>query len=509
MNEKASKIRLEYLSIIYIVVLGLWFTAFPDSVLNSFLKMRDTFNEARLAKEQSVNAMFLSFEETKLKDEPQRAAPLYERAKRVQGIIDIQQTKIDKRIAMLTQKAGGSDPETGDVKRKDNTDIVPRFMLKSGDANQLKQELRLLEKKVLSFLDTESREKVSLSLSPKDPEKRLGKLTSWEQQNFGDGTPVTAALTNLTRIQADLSNAKGDVIKAILGNMDKAVVNLDQFSAVAVAPSSYIISGQPYSAEVFLTASDSKSSARVSVNGADIPVRNGKGAYSVSTSKEGIYTWTGSIAVKQADGAVKTYRTSPQTYQVAKPSAVVSATKMNVLYIGVDNPIDVSAPGIAKDNVRLSITGGSLVKAGSGWVARVNVPGVVKFNVGADVNGKTQTISSAEFRVKKVPAPSPKFGGKSGGTMATVAIKSQNKVFAKLENFDFDANFDVTGFTMILVKPGDNATVLSTTGNSLSSVMKSAIQAISPGTRVIFDNIKASGPGGASYTLDPIALTAI
>src|SRR5690606_35032440 len=111
-------------------------------------------------------------------------------------------------------------------------------------------------------------------------------------------------------------------------------------------PSSYVVQGQPYTAEVFLTAYDSKSNPEITVGETPLDVTNGKGVYTVNTSKEGVYTWVGTIRVKQTDGTVKEYTTTPQSYQVARPSAVVSPDKMNVFYIGVANPVSVSAPGI-------------------------------------------------------------------------------------------------------------------------------------------------------------------
>src|SRR5690606_19254486 len=151
------------------------------------------------------------------------------------------------------------------------------------------------------------------------------------------GTPLTAAMTILTKIQTDAQNAESDVVKLILGQMDQAVVNLDKFAAVAVAPTSYLVQGQPYTAEVFLTASDSKSQPEITVNGSPLQIDDGKGVYQVPTNQDGICNWTGVIKVKQTDGTVKEYRTPEQTYQVARPSAVVSPDKLNVLYIGVNN----------------------------------------------------------------------------------------------------------------------------------------------------------------------------
>jgi len=122
--------------------------------------------------------------------------------------------------------------------------------------------------------------------------------------------------------------------------------------------------------------------------------------------------------------------------------------------------------------------------------------------------GTTRTLSTTEFKVKRIPDPIAKFGGQTGGNMATVALKAQNAVFATLENFDFDAKFKVTKFSMIIAKPRADAIVLSTNGGSLSPAMKTALNGIVPGTRVIFDNIIAVGPDGSPRQLNAIALTA-
>jgi gliding motility-associated protein GldM len=382
-------------------------------------------------------------------------------------------------------------------------------MINKKKGAELKEKINGTREKLLALLDEKDREAVTFSLEANDPEKRVNGKKKWEEINFGDGTPLTAAMAILTKIQTDAQNAESDVVKRILGKMDQAVVNLDQFAAVAVAPTSYLIQGQPYTAEVFLTAYDSKSDPSISVNGSALQVSNGKGVYNVNTSKEGVFTWTGVIKVKQTDGTIKEYRTPEQRYQVSRPSAVVSPDKMNVLYIGVDNPLSISAPGTPADKIKVSMSGGSLSGSNGKYVARVSSPGTAKISVSAEVApGKVQTLSTTDFRVKRIPDPIAKFGGKSGGAMASVALKAQNALFASLENFDFDAKFNITKFTMILAKPRADAIVLSTSGNSLSAAMKSALNGIGPGTRVIFDNIIAVGPDGAPRQLNAVALSA-
>jgi len=481
----------------------------PDTILDAFKNINNSLESSRSNVNTAVQQLFSAFESTKLKEEPARAKPIYDKAKKAQAIIGELNTYISSLKEDFTKQGGGIDPEKGDLVKRENEDISPNLMINEKKGTILKDKINETRAKLLALLTPEEQKSVSFSLEAKDPEKSVNGKKSWEEINFGSGTPLTAAMTILTKIQTDAQNAESDMVKLILGKMDQAVVNLDKFAAVAVAPTSYLVQGQPYKAEVFLTASDSKSQPAISVNGSPLQIVDGKGVYNVSTSKEGIFSWTGVVQVKQTDGSMKEYRTATQTYQVARPSAVVSPDKMNVLYIGVDNPLSVSAAGTPTDKVKVNMTGGSLSGSGGKYNARVSSPGTARISISAEVApGKMQTLSTTEFRVKRIPDPIAKFAGKTGGSMATVALKAQNAIFAKLDNFDFDANFKVTKFTMIIAKPRADAIVLSTSGNQLSSSMASALNGITPGTRVIFDNIVAVGPDGTSRQLNAVALTA-
>jgi gliding motility-associated protein GldM len=315
-------------------------------------------------------------------------------------------------------------------------------------------------------------------------------------------------MTALTKIQADAKNAESEMVKKILGKMDQAEINLDQFAAVAVAPTSYVIQGQPYTAEVFLTASSSTLKQTINVGGSTLPIKEGKGVYTVNTNREGMFSWVGTLTVIGTDGKPKTYRTPEQKYQVARPSAVVSPDKMNVFYIGVPNPVSVSAPGIPKEKLRVSVSSGSMSGANGHYTFTSTSPNPVVVNVSAEINGKVQAIGFSNFRVKRIPDPKAFFGGKSGGNLSAPAIRSQNFLTAVLEDFDFDAKFNVTRFTLTIAKPGVNAIILQGSGNTINGNLKSAMNTVSPGTKVIFDNIIAVGPDGSQRGLAAIVLTA-
>jgi len=298
-------------------------------------------------------------------------------------------------------------------------------------------------------------------------------------------------------------------VKKILSEAQKAQVNLDQFNAVAVAPTSYVLVGQPYTADVFLTAYDSKLSPNITVNGSPITVEAGKGKYSGSTNSVGVHTWSAKVSFKDNDGNIKSYDTPPQTYMVAAPSATVSPTKMNVLYIGVPNPLSISAPGVAKENIRVTIAGGSISGSGGNYTATVTTIGQATVSVSGELTkGKNSFLGSSIFRVKRIPDPKAQFAGKSGGNTSAANIRAQDRVFAKLDNFEFDAKFNVTRFTLLIAKPRQDVIQLSTTGSDLSAAMKSFMNNVTPGTTVVFKDIIAVGPDGSQRGLDPIVLSA-
>ncbi|MFD2161181.1 gliding motility protein GldM [Paradesertivirga mongoliensis] len=501
--------RQKMINIMYLVLLAMLALNVSDTILNAFKNINDSLMASTTNVEASISQLMTSFENTKLKEQPDRAKPLYDKAKQALAIGEDLNKYIENLKKEFTTAGQGIDPETGDLVERSNQDIAPGIMINQKKGAALKAKINETDAKLRALVDPKERGGLTFSLTATDPTERVnGVKKSWEEVNFGEGTPLTAAMTILSKIQTDVKNAESDVIKRLLGNLDKAPVILDKFSAVAVAPSSYIIAGQPYTAEVFLTAYDSQASPQITINGSNISVRDGKGIYNVPTSREGIFSYKGSITLRQADGTFKSYPLPEQKYQVSRPSAVVSPTAMNVFYIGVPNPVSISAPGIPKENLRVSMNGGSISGSNGNYTVRVSSAGTAKVNVSAEINGKVQSIGTQEFRVKRIPDPVPQFAGKTSGALSSVAIKSQNTVFAKLLNFDFDAKFTVTSFTLIIQRKGSDAQVLKASGSSLTPDMQKAMRLVVPGSRVFFEDVEAVGPDGAKRMIGAIALSA-
>jgi len=500
--------RQKMMGILYLVLLGLAATTVTDHVLDAFRNLTVSLETSSTNVKSTVDNTFSSFEATKLKNEPERAKPIYAKATQVKEAVNGLDAYINGVKEMLYKEGGGADPETGDVSARADVDISPRIMIGQKKAAELKAKINETRATILGALSDKDKTGMKLALSAEDPKKKSGIQSTWEQDNFGDGIPLTAAITALTKIQADLRNTENEVVKKILGQVDQAVINLDRFDAVAVAPTSYVLVGQPYTAEVFLTASDSKANPEIAVGGQSLKVSEGKGLYTVSASREGEFKWAGTVRVKQADGTMKEYKTKEQVYTVARPSAVVSPDKMNVFYIGVPNPVSVSAPGFAKDKIKVSISSGEISGSGGTYNVKVAAPGKVTVTVsGMTDAGKSAVLGTTEFRIKRIPPPRVKFGGKAGGRLSTGAMKAANRVFAVLEDFDFDAPFSIQHFTLYVIKPRSEPMVFESNNNAFTPAMQTAMNGITSGSRVTFDNVFATGPDGMKRQLDPITFT--
>jgi len=504
--------RQRMMGILYLVLLGLIALDVPDSLLDAFKHISDSLTASKTNVQTGIDQTFATFKATKLKDEPVRAKPILEKAENAQKMSDDLNNYVETIKAKMLSESGGMDDATGDYKGRADLDVSVRLMINEDKfAPTLHKKIDDTRNGLLGLLSPKEKQGVDLSLAAPAPPHVAGfPDKTWEEANFGEGIPMAAAMTALIKIQSDTKNAENEVVKKLLAEADQAQVTLDQFEAVAVAPTSYVIAGQQYTAQIFLTAFDSKATPNITVDGSAIPVADGKGTYTVTTSSEGIKTWTGVITYKDNDGNI-VHKPVTQTYQVARPSAVVSPEKMNVLYIGLPNPLAVSAPGIPMDKLHLNMSGGSVspTSAPGHFIAKVSTIGTATVTVSGEVSkGKIATLGSTLFRVKRIPDPKAVFAGKSGGNTSAANLRAQDAIFAKLENFEFDAKFNVTRFSLLIAKPRQDVVILSTTGNQLSSSMRAAMNLVTPGTTVVFKDIIAVGPDGSQRGLDPIVISA-
>ena len=123
----------------------------------------------------------------------------------------------------------------------------------------------------------------------------------------------------------------------------------------------------------------------------------------------------------------------------------------------------------------------------------------------ADINGKPIQYAPYDFRVKPIPPPIAQFGGKSTGSITRASAAAQQGVFAILTDFDFDLQYQVTGFTVLFSDRGSDYEEISNNSN-LTSKQKDLISRLTKGKNLIIKDIKALGPDGKTKELMPVIL---
>ena len=494
--------RQRMINIMYLVLLAMLALNVSDTILNAFKNINDSLDASKTNYGTSLDQMFQTFKETELKNKPERAQPLWDNANKAKAYADELNAQIVKLKDQFREKGDGIDPETGDFVLRDNLDIAQQIMINRKEGEKLKAKINETRAKLIALLPANSN--VSFLLEAKDGKRK------WEEVNFGEGTPLTAANTILTKIQTDLKNAETEVVRKIFGKMSETQIIMDEFKAIAVPSATYVIQGQPYKAEIFLTARDTKSDPSISVNGSPLAVNQGIATYSGGTGSVGVFKWKGSIRVKKTDGTFANYETPDMTYQVAKPSATVSSTNLNVIYAGIPNPFSISAPGFPLESVKASISAGSM--SGGGGKFNINVPAsqvgqTVTINVSASADGKTIGLGSNVFRVKQIPNPTAKFAGKMGGIISGNKMATENQVTAALENFEFDINVRVTKFTVVVIRPRQDAQQFFCSGDTFSSQAKAVLSSLPFNSRVYIEGVQAAMPDGRTVTLNSMVFT--
>jgi gliding motility-associated protein GldM len=176
---------------------------------------------------------------------------------------------------------------------------------------------------------------------------------------------------------------------------------------------------------------------------------------------------------------------------------------MNVFYLGVDNPVEISVPGVPADKVRANITNGSIPKSGSGFIAKPRQMGNAIVTVEAQIDGNWRNMGQMDFRVKRVPDPVAKVAGRKGGAIDKNLLAAQAVVQADMENFDFDLKFQITEFNVSAIQGGFVKDEPSKS-NRITPAQLDLIRNLNKGQKVYFENIKAVGPDGSVRELSTL-----
>ena len=515
------------INLMYLVLTALLALNVSAEVMNAFFTLDDG-NKASIATVESQLDQTVQGLKSLLSDESKaKYRPIEPAVDEVREAVKSFNSYVDELRDDLIDEAGNADGKVSEddyivsygkkvPKGKKNKDVTTRMLVDEGMGEDLKKRiLETRESMVTTYTKLLNEHGETFGLRETEIKNRIDNIgnnlpfgiddetwkeskdkKSWADFKFRQ-MPLAAVLPLMSQMQSDAKSSEA----ALLNNMAELaggrVVEFDAFFPVVQAEKAYVIRGEPFKAEISVGTYSTQinpDDIGIYVNGSKLPVgEGGKAEYSASTSSLGTKTLNLNVEVKNPLTGEVSEGEGTYSYEVGERSVTVSADKMNVFYIGVNNPISVSAAGISSNDLKVSISGGggSVKKTGSAnYAVTVTKPGECRINVSGG-----SLRDSKVFRVKRIPDPVARLSKKAGGAMGNGEFKAQGGVGAFLDNFDFDAKCTIQGFKLVYVASRQDPVESVNGGARYNSQAKRLVQKAKPGDIYYFDDVKARCPG--------------
>ena len=536
--------RQKMIGMMYLVLTALLALNISTSVLDAFKIIDDGLSKTLGTLQAKISEVYANFE-MQQQINPTKVTAWNDKAIDVRERADSLVKKIQDLKLLVVKEAEPNNPEAyadnevhkDKIKAVTDYDTPNRILI--GTELNSKSKARLLKNQIEEFrndlLDEipeeniKLRESITNSLLTEDEndKKKSPQENSWEYHKFGH-TPLMGYLAIMSNLQINIRNAEAEVVNYLYSRIDEGAVKFNKLEATVIPNTNYVIRGNKYRSEVFIAAFDTTNPPEVyvtensrpyeEVKDAEgrvvdykrrddlkyelLPIEQGKAIYERQGGSPGYREWGGIIEV-QGSGQDKIRRPFKASYQVAESNVVVSPTKMNVFYFGVDNPVDISVPGVPADKISAINTNGNITPKGGSWIVNPKRPGASIIRVFADFDGQKREVGYKEFRVKTVPDPVAMVANKEGGGIEKNLLLAATGVQAVMKDFDFDLTFNVTEFTVMAPVQGFVQEYKST-NNRFTEKQKDLIKTLSRGNPVYIQDIKAVGPDGTVRILGTI-----
>ncbi len=515
--------RQKLIGMMYLVLTALLALNVSKTVLDAFVLVDQGLQQTNRNFERNIELLYNSFEE-QLRNNPERVQTYYDGAQQAKQLTKELTEQIRIWRAEMIAAVDKIPVEEADtmyllnMQAKDNYSTSSRFWLmepvdggnaatiESGGPNTrafiLKEKIIEYKQNMLAILPEEYADmNLGLDVEGKFTDSH-GNEAEWQLAMFDRMIPVAAA-TNLSRLVTEVRNAEFDVVRALFESIGSGTFTFDEVDARVIPKSLIVIQGDYFEADVLVAAYDSKQDPIVTLGGRTLE----SGKIRIPATSEGQQKYSGTISVKGPDGPIE--RPFNIEFIVQKPAATVSADAMNVFYMGVDNPVSVSVPGIPTGALepRISGTGNRLIsRPGGGYIVRLSQNHDINQNVTisamARLDGQLRNMGDASFRVRVVPDPYPEIAGQTEGTISK-EILAGAPIIPRMKDFDFKMDFRITSFSMNTTVAGD---FLEWRANSnvQTEDMTTAIRRATRGQRFTFQDIKAIGDDGRQRNLPPM-----
>lgn len=504
--------RQKMINLMYIVLTAMLALNVSSDVLNGFTLVEDGLKRTNSNVSDRNAALYMQLEEF-TRQNPQKGKPWLDKAADVRRQTLSLYKYIDSLKLAIVRDADGVDGKVDNILNQDNLEASSKVMVTYGNGAKLERRLAAYRKYIAAYIADPKKQAAIQKALATEPVLQKGSMIKvpWVSGMF-ENMPVVASVTLLSKLQNDLLFAEGEALQTLVASVDAGDVRVNKLDAFVIPNSKLVMMGGKYSADIVLAAVDTTQRPAIFVNGRQLPANTR--TYEFMAGQTGTFTYSGYLDVTRGDGTTSRYPFQSD-YTVIEPTATVSATMMNVLYAGINNPISISVPGVAQNAVSATMTNGSLTRSGDHWNAhptRVGAECVI--TVTATLEGRSQTVSTSTFRVRKLPDPTAYIAYKdSKGNenhykgskpFAKSLLLAANGLDAAIDDDLLNVHYSVVDFETIVFDSMGNAMPEKSAGSRFSERQKTSFRRLSRGKRFYITRIRAKGPDGIVRDLSPM-----
>jgi gliding motility-associated protein GldM len=520
MPENNLSPRQKMIGMMYLVLTAMLALNVQREILDAFVVIEDGTASSLRSLEKRNGSLYSEFKFAHGLD-PLKTGSYWEGANSVQQESDHLVSRIDSLKSQIIAATEGIEPSVADTISLLNLDKIDQYNdatrilagekedASTGEAHQLRVKIESFAQYVNGTMGTLHLDSLSM---PFDFSERLveDKMVNWEMRTFYE-IPMAACIAILTKLQNDVRTIEYNAVSQMLSAVDVDDIPVDTVIARVVPRSQYIILGETYQSDIFLSAYNSTTQPEIEFDGpGDMVIEDGMGKLSFRPATHGSFDYKGQIVIHDKKGNPRKFPFE-SSYMVVKPSASVSPTKMNVLYVGPKNPLSISVPGIPEDKVSVSISGGNQIrKTGAGLYEAdmvLSSPANVEVIVKAEMDGGVKEMARMTFRVKKLPTPYVRFGSvKNSGRMDAFDLINSSLIAEYDPDFVFQLPLTVVEFKLIVNRGDDNVDRLIS-GRKLRQQDEELMRSLKPGTVVYLEDMRVKDASGRVLPANNIKIT--
>ncbi len=511
--ERPPSPRQRMINLMYIVLLAMLAMNISSDVLNGFTLVEESLSRSTSNATIQNEAVYKEFAASDSINH-EKVGEWYKKALNVKNMSDSLYNFAGELKELIAKEADGKKAEINNLQNKEDLEAATQVMLSptKGRGQDLYNAINSYRDRILEMIDNPvQRDIISNNFSTDVPDKSGALNKNWQEYNF-ENMPAVAAITLLTKLQNDIRYAEGEVLHTLVNNIDVGDLRVNSLEAYVIPTTQNVVQGNQFSARIILAAVDSTAKPSIYIDGEKIESEDGW--YQIPCNRTGDYTLNGYMELNSGNGVIR--RDFSQSYSVVSPLATVSATMMNVLYAGYDNPISISVPGVPSNMISASIKNGNgtLRANGSGFIAKPTKVGEdVVIAVTAQQEGRRQSMGEYTFRVRQLPDPTPfiEFADENGNIqryrgggmpLAKRSLMAADGIVAAIDDGLLNIGFTVLSFETTFFDNMGNAVSELSNGPHFSERQKASFQRLTRGKRFYIQRVKAIGPDGIERQLN-------